>query len=311
MTDAGTVAMPSPDRDEATLLHWEIIDVPLGGTAVPIVEYSVAGRSAVPGSPIVLFLAGGGSCGAQAAKLARLCAERSVSLVMFDLPGHTPPGLLGEVTPARSLVKLAGPVNRRRVVDFMVRRWIERSPSGRIAVASHSAGFADASRIDPGLARAIPRQIVLGAALPGLAAMRSAYKAAQEVGASSPFDLIGILRTRAMPTGLPAIHFGPAASRRLSDQAVEGLQGAEHVLAVLNLLRTGSFGRRIWRGVRVDLVCSAGDRLAPEPLMRRAAERLGALGADIRFHRVEGGLPHMFFMFDAGAAAVAEVICSG
>ena len=102
--------MPSPDRNEATLLHWEIIDVPLGGTAVPIVEYSVVRRSAEPGSPIVLFLAGGGSCGAQAAKLARLCAERSVSLVMFDLPGHTPPGLLGEATPARSLVKLAGPV---------------------------------------------------------------------------------------------------------------------------------------------------------------------------------------------------------
>lgn len=230
MTDAGTVAMPSPDRDEATLLHWEIIDVPLGGTAVPIVEYSVVGRSAEPGSPIVLFLAGGGSCGAQAAKLARLCAERSVSLVMFDLPGHTPPGLLGE--------------------------------------------------------------------------------AAQEAGASSPFDLIGILRTRAMPTGLPAIHFGPAASRRLSDEAVEGLQGAEHILAVLNLLRSASFGRRIWRGVRVDLVCSAGDRLAPEALMHHAAERLGALGADIRFHRVEGDLPHMFFMFDAGAAAVAEVIGS-
>jgi len=311
MTGAGTVAIPSPDRDETTLLDWRIIDLPLGGTVVPIVEYSVAGRSIEPGSPTVLFLAGGGSSGAQAAKLARLCAERSVKLVLFDLPGHTPPGLLGEATPDRSLVRFAGPVSRRRVVDFMVQRWIEHSPSGRIAVASHSAGFIDASRIDPGLAQAIPRQIVLGSGLPGMAAMRSAYRAAQDAGASSKLDLIGILRTRAMPTGLPAIHFGPAAARRLSDEAIESLQGTEHILAVLNLLRAGSFGARIWRGVRVELVCSAGDRIAPEPLMRRAAERLEALGAEIRFHRVEGDLPHMFFMFDAGATAAAEVICSG
>lgn len=306
----GTVSLPLPDTRETIPLTWQIIWMEVAGQALPIVEYALADTPGTAERRTVLVLGGGGCCGAQFARVAQLCAGHGIRLVMFDQPGRTPPGFLGEGTPPSSLVKLSGPGRRRRIIDRMIERWMRLAPSGSIEIAAHSAGFLDASRIAPSLAAAIQRYTILGSALPGFAAMRNAYRAATEVNAASKLNLFEILRSRQAPTGQPHLHFGPRDARVLGDEELERLMGAEHIGVVLNLLRRSAFGTAIWRNVRVDLVCSAGDRIAPEALMRQAADALRSFGADVRFHQIGGTLPHMFFMFEAGAAAVADVICS-
>jgi pimeloyl-ACP methyl ester carboxylesterase len=120
------VELPAADRITPIDANARIITETAAG--LPIVEYqhiSMAARSTR--LPTVLCMAGGGFSGAVYALLAEICAARGIRVVGFDMPGHTPVGLLGSATPSRALISRANTRVRAAAVNTMVARWRPRS----------------------------------------------------------------------------------------------------------------------------------------------------------------------------------------
>jgi hypothetical protein len=94
------------DRMEPIDLHVDIIAESQPG--LPIVDYQHASLATEsPPLPTGLCLAGGGCSGAVFALLPERCAVMGIRVVSFDMPGHTPLGVLREATPPRALISRA------------------------------------------------------------------------------------------------------------------------------------------------------------------------------------------------------------
>ena len=112
-----------------------------------------------------------------------------------------------------------------------------------------------------------------------VALVRGAGYEHAEARLGSGTSLRAIARTRALPTGHAALHFGPRVARAVDDALLAAYQGDEHVAVVAKLFTRRSLAPRRWAGARVELVASAGDRIAPPAAMRELAEWLRARGA--------------------------------
>jgi len=244
--------------------------------------------------------------GAMLAMLAEHLAARQIRLVAFDMPGHTPDGLLGAGTPSRALISKASPAVRLKVARTMVERWLPRSTS--MQVLSHSAGFADIARLVGAFGESIDRFVVTGASIPGIGAMARAARASAATGSMDGIRLSSLLRTRCLPAGNAALMYGPSNERTISDEALARYECPEHVGVSMRLLRARSVLGEDWHGRRILLIGSAGDAVVPARRILQAHWRLRARGADVQSEILPMELPHAFLSFQAGAKRVAELV---
>jgi alpha-beta hydrolase superfamily lysophospholipase len=243
------------------------------------------------------------------ARLIERAAARGLRAVAFDHPGHTPADLLGPHTPAPSLLALrdaarARARSSRRCSPTLV------AGSPRVQLVAHSAGALDAAAVS---GAAAPRRRALRAARHRRAELRrDAARAARrrEARHGDGADWRAIARTRALPTGHAAFHFGPRAARAVGDEVLAAYQGPEHVAVVAKLFAQRSLAPRRWAGTRVDLVASAGDLVAPPAVMEELRRWLAARGADAALHVIAAPLPHMFMMFGEAAERVVDVLAA-
>ena len=310
MRERQSVLAYSVDRVTPVELLARRLDVRMGRRSLPIIEYICPRLIGSVPTKTILFLAGGGSSGLVMARVAELCAERGVQVVMFDLPGHTPEGLLGAQTPAASLVRHVSPKTRRCLIDFMLKRWLLRSGERPLDIAGHSAGFLDAGRLDIKLAEKVSRYYGLGASIPSLQTMKEIQKRSQEQGLASQIDWKTLWRYHALPTGQMPLHFGSKERFAVPAETLASYQTLEHIGVVLHLLRKRSFGLPKWRGRRVDIVISEGDQVVTPAYGEDSVRRFQAQGVQAQLHLVSGDLPHMFMMFEAAALQVSDILCS-
>lgn len=298
------VEIDAVDRSKPIPMHAEIAGTAAG---LPIVEYLHASVVSWQLAPTVLGFSGGGMSGAMLAMLAEHLAAHRIRLVAFDMPGHTPEGLLGSDTPGRALISHVTAAVRQAVSQAVIRRWQPRST--RLEVLSHSAGIVDVARLITEHGCGIDSFVITGASIPGVGAMAQAVKAsARSLGG---IRVSSVIRTRCLPAGNANLMYGPPAHRVISDGALARYECPEHVGVPLTLLRAGPVLRQDWRGRRVLLVGSAGDAIAPPRGITRAHWRLSARGAVVRSTILPMDLPHGFLSFQAGAARVAEFIAAG
>jgi alpha-beta hydrolase superfamily lysophospholipase len=170
------VAVDAVDRAEPISMHVASVGAVAG---LPVVEYIHSSAKSWQRAPTVLGFSGGGGSGAMLAMLAEQLAAQHIRLVSFDMPGHTPEGLLGAATPPRAMVSRCTGAVRRAVSLAMLRRWKTRS--AQLQVLSHSAGIADISRLVGAYGNEIDRFVICAAPIPGLGAMMDAAKAAASV----------------------------------------------------------------------------------------------------------------------------------
>ena len=300
------VAIDAVDRPEPIPMHAEIADTAAG---LPIVEYRHADVTSWQLAPTVLGFSGGGMSGAMLALLAEHLAAHRIRLVAFDMPGHTPLGLLGADTPARALISRATGSVRHEVGRAMLLRWQPRSTS--IQVLSHSAGIVDVARIIGEFGGGIDRFVITGTSMPGVGAMAGAVKASAAADSLGEIRLSSLIRTRCLPAGNARLMYGPPADRLITDHALARYECSEHVGVALSMLRARSVTRENWRGRRVLLIGSTGDALVPANRIKRAHWRLRALGAEVQSAILPLDLPHAFLSFEDGAAAVAKLIAAG
>jgi hypothetical protein len=86
------------DRPEPISTHASVAGTVAG---MPVVEYVHSSVTSWWEVPTVLGFAGGGGSGAMLAMLAEYLAAVNIRFISFDMPGHTPEGLLGTATPPR------------------------------------------------------------------------------------------------------------------------------------------------------------------------------------------------------------------
>jgi alpha-beta hydrolase superfamily lysophospholipase len=273
---------------------------------LPIVEYLHASAVTWQRVPTILAFSGGGVSGAMLAMLAEHLATRGIRLVSFDMPGHTPGGLLGPDTPPRALVSRANSAVRHRVSVAMIRRWQARS--SRLEILSHSAGIADVARLMGGYGADIDRFVICGSSIPSIGAMRHAVRVAAAAGSMPRIHLGDLIRTRQLHAGNATLMYGPPANRTISDNALARYECSEHFGVALSMLRTRLVLRQDWRARRVLLIGSAGDAIAPPDFILNAERRLRALGAVVRSEILSMQLPHAFLSFQAAAEPVADLI---
>jgi hypothetical protein len=300
------VLIDAVDRPEPIPLCAEIVGAAAG---LPIVEYRHADVTSWQLAPTVLGFSGGGMSGAMLALLAEHLAAHHIRLVAFDMPGHTPLGLLGADTPARALISRATGSVRHEVGRTMLLRWQPRSTS--VQVLSHSAGIVDVARIIGEFGRGIDRFVITGASIPGVGAMARAAKASAAADSLAEIRLSSLIRTRCLPAGNARLMYGPPADRLITDRALARYECPEHVGVALSMLRARSVLRENWRGRRVLLIGSAGDAVVPANRIKRAHWRLRALGAEVQSAILPLDLPHAFLSFHDGAAAVAKLVAAG
>jgi pimeloyl-ACP methyl ester carboxylesterase len=297
------VLIDAVDRLESIPMSAEIVGEAAG---LPIVEYLHPSTLAWQVAPTVLGFSGGGMSGAMMAPLAERLAAQGIRLVAFDMPGHTPDGMLGPDTPARALISRATGTIRHEVGRMIIERWQPRSTS--VQLLSHSAGIVDIANLIGEYGRGIDRFVITGASIPGLAAMACATKASAAADSLTPIRLTSLLRTRSFPATSAVMIYGAPAKRVISDAVLARYDGPEHVGVALRLLRARSVLRADWRGRRVLLIGSAGDAIVPPERIKRAHWRLRAHGAEVQSTILPLNLPHAFLSFSDGAAAVAELI---
>jgi hypothetical protein len=300
------VEVDAVDRSEPIPMHAEIADTAAG---LPIVEYLHASVVSWQLAPTVLGFSGGGMSGAMLAMLAEHLAAHRIRLVAFDMPGHTPKGLLGSDTPERALISRVTSAVRQAVSQAVIRRWQPRST--RLQVLSHSAGIVDVARLITEDGGGIDRFVITGASIPGVGAMAQAVKAAAAARSLGGIRVSSLIRTRCLPAGNANLMYGPPAHRVISDGALARYECPEHVGVPLTLLRARPVLRQNWRGRRVLLIGSAGDAIAPPRGINEAHGRLRARGAVVQSTILPIDLPHAFLSFQAGAARVAEFIAAG
>ncbi|MCW2662380.1 MAG: Serine aminopeptidase [Mycobacterium sp.] len=298
------VELPAADRITPIDANARIITETAAG--LPIVEYqhiSMAARSTR--LPTVLCMAGGGFSGAVYALLAEICAARGIRVVGFDMPGHTPVGLLGSATPSRALISRANTAVRAAAVNTMVARW--RPRSARLDVLSHSAGFTDIARMDPSLAVRCGRFLICGAPIPGIAAMVGAARATSLGQSPEPVSLSAVLGQRVVPTGKTSDHFAGASQRLTEDRSLARYQCPEHISVVLALMTDRVVRQHDWRERKVVLIGSVGDAIAPPARIRAAADRLRSWGASVDTEILADPLPHLFLVFQNAATRIADI----
>jgi pimeloyl-ACP methyl ester carboxylesterase len=272
---------------------------------LPIVEYQHADLADDAPMPALLCFSGGGCSGAVFALLAERCAAKGVRVVAFDMPGHTPKGLLGEATPPRSLISRVNGRVRRAATNAMVARWAAKSP--HLDVLSHSAGIVDIARIAPDHGVDIGRFLICGAGLPGPAAMLTAARASTIGKSAEPLRLRSMVRHRLVPTGCISDHYGPESERLTGDAVLAQYHCAEHVSVPLSLLSSRTVVRRDWSHSRVLLIGSAGDPISPPNRLMHTAMKLRARGASVVIEVLDSPCPHMFPSFESPAQRLAEI----
>jgi pimeloyl-ACP methyl ester carboxylesterase len=300
------VLIDAVDRHEPISMRAEIACT-AGG--LPIVEYLHASAVSWQLAPTVLGFSGGGMSGAMLALLAEHLAAHHIRLVAFDMPGHTPNGLLGANTPVRALISDATGAVRHAVGRTMILRWQSRSTS--IQVLSHSAGIVDVARVMDEFGCGIDRFVITGSSIPGIAAMAHAVRASAAADALGEIRLSTLIRTRCLPAGTARLIYGPPANRVISDHTLARYECPEHVGVALSMLRATPVLRQNWRARRVLLIGSSGDAVVPADMIKRAHWRLRAQGAEVQSEILPIDLPHAFLSFQAGAAQVAELIAAG
>ncbi|MDT5339237.1 MAG: hypothetical protein QOD90_4742 [Mycobacterium sp.] len=297
------VAIDAVDRAEPIRMHVARAATVAG---LPIVEYLHASAASWQRVPTILAFSGGGGSGAMLAMLAEHLAAHRIRLVSFDMPGHTPRGLLGPDTPPHSLVSRANSVVRQGVSAAMIRRWQARS--SRLEVLSHSAGIADVARLIGEHGAEIDRFVICGASIPGIGAMKQAARAAAAADSMPRIGLWNLIRTRQLHAGNANLMYGPPANRTISDSALARYECSEHFGVALSMLRTRLVLQQDWRARSVLLIGSAGDAIAPPDRIMNAERRLRALGAVVRSEILAMQLPHAFLSFQAAAEPVADLI---
>lgn len=300
------VAIDTVDGAEPVAMRAEIVGTAAG---LPIVEYLHASVACRDLAPTVLGFSGGGMSGAMLAPLAEQFAAQRIRLVAFDMPGHTPQGLLGPDTPARALISRAGGAVRHAVSRALMRRWRPRAT--HMQVLSHSAGIVDIARLIGEYGSGIDRFVITGAPIPGVGSMAHALRASRAADSLGGIRLAEVVKTRCLPTGNAALIYGPPERRMISDGALARYQCPEHVCVPLSLLRAQSVLRHDWRGRRVLLIGSAGDAIAPPAGIKRAHWRLRARGGHVESTILPMDLPHAFLCFSDGAERVAQLIAAG
>jgi alpha-beta hydrolase superfamily lysophospholipase len=297
------VAIDAVDRAEPIRMH-----VASAGTVagLPIIEYLHASAAPWQRVPTVVAFSGGGGSGAMLAMLAEHLAAHRIRLVSFDMPGHTPDGLLGPGTPPRALMSRANSVVRHGVSAAMIRRWQARS--SRLEVLSHSAGIADVARLIGEYGAEIDRSVICGAAIPGIGAMKQAARAAAAADSMPRIRLWNLIRTRQLPAGNANLMYGLPADRTISDSTLARYECCEHFGVALTMLRARLVMRQDWGARRVLLIGSAGDVIAPPDSVKDAEHRLRARGAVVRSEILSMQLPHAFLSFQAAAKPVADLI---
>jgi hypothetical protein len=297
------VAVDAVDRPEPISMYVTVVGTVAG---LPVVEYVHSGAKFLEHAPTVLGFSGGGGSGAMLAMLAEQLAARQIRLVSFDMPGHTPEGLLGAATPPRAMVSRVSGAVRRAVSLAMFRRWKVRST--QLQVLSHSAGIADVARLVGVYGNEVDRFLICGASIPGLSAMMDAAKAAASVDSRAPIRLASLIRTRQLPTAANDLLYGPPSDRSISDTTLARYECAEHFAVALTMLRSRLVLGQDWRGRRVLLVGSAGDAIVPACRIRDTERRLQARGAVVECRILPMKLPHAFLSFQAAAQSTAELI---
>jgi hypothetical protein len=297
------VEIDAVDRAEPIRMH-----VANAGTVagLPIIEYLHASAVSWRRVPTVLAFSGGGGTGAMLAMLAERLAAHRIRLVSFDMPGHTPDGLLGPGTPPRALVSRANNAVRHGVSAEMIRRWQPRS--SRLEVLSHSAGIVDVAHLITEHGAGIDRFVICGAAIPGIGAMKQAASASSAAGSMPRIRLWNLIRTRQLFAGNANLMYGPPADRTIGDSTLARYECREHFGVALAMLRARLVLRQDWAARRVLLIGSAGDVIAPPDRIRDAENRLRAQGAVVRSEILPMQLPHAFLSFHAAADPVADLI---
>jgi hypothetical protein len=297
------VAIDAVDRTEP--IHMRAA-VAITIADLPIVEYLHASAADWQRVPTILAFSGGGVSGATMAMLAEHLAGHRIRLVSFDMPGHTPDGLLGPDTPRRALVSRANNAVRHVVGAAMIRRW--KPWSSRLEVLSHSAGIADVARLMGEHGAGVDRFVICGCSIPSIAAMRHAARAAAAADSMPRISPWNLIRTRQLHAGNANLMYGPPANRTISDATLARYECSEHFGVALSMLRTRLVLGQDWRARRVLLIGSAGDAIAPPENVIDAERRLRAQGAVVRSEILPMQLPHAFLSFQAAAAPVAELI---
>jgi len=297
------VVIDAVDRDEPIRMQ---VSVAVTVAGLPIVEYLHASTVTWQRVPTVLGFSGGGVSGAMLAMLAEHLATHGIRLVSFDMPGHTPNGLLGPDTPPRALVSRANSAVRHRVSVAMIRRWQARS--SRLEVLSHSAGVADVARLMGEHGADIDRFVICGCSIPSIGAMRHAARVAAAADSMPRIRLWNLIRTRQLHAGNASLMYGPPANRTISDGALARYECSEHFGVALSMLRSRLVLRQDWRARRVLLIGSAGDEIAPPDFITNAEHALRALGAVVRSEILSMQLPHAFLSFQAAAEPVAALV---
>jgi pimeloyl-ACP methyl ester carboxylesterase len=297
------VEIHAADRLQPIEMQARIISASAAG--LPIVEYQHADLAHDAPMPTLLCFSGGGCSGSVFALLAERCAAKGVRVVAFDMPGHTPKGLLGEATPPRSLLSRVNGRVRRAATNAMVARWAAKSP--HLDVLSHSASIVDIARIAPDHGGDIGRFLICGAGLPGLAAMLTAARASTIGKSAEPLRLRSMVRHRLVPTGCISDHYGPESERLTGDAVLAQYHCAEHVSVPLSLLISRTVARRDWGHSRVLLIGSAGDPISPPNRLMHTAMKLRARGASVVIEVLDSPCPHMFPSFESPAQRLAEI----
>lgn len=297
------VAVDAVDRPDPISMHAAIVGTVAG---LPIVEYIHSSAKSWQQAPTVLGFSGGGCSGAMFSILAEHLAAQEIRFVGFDMPGHTPEGLLGAATPPRAMVSRVTGAVRRAVSLAMLRRW--RTRSTRLQVLSHSAGIADVARLVGVYGNEIDRFVICAAPVPGVAAMMDAAKAAASVGALGPIRLSSLITTRQLPTAANDLLYGPPSVRTISDATLARYECAEHFGVTLSMLRARLVLRQDWIGRRILLVGSAGDAIVPPHRIKDTQRRLRARGAVVECTILPMDLPHAFLSFQAAAKLVADLV---
>lgn len=299
------VAVDAVDRADPIWMDAAVAGVVSG---LPVVEYVHSSAKSMQHAPTVLGFSGGGGSGAMLAMLAEYLAAQQIRLVSFDMPGHTPHGLLGAATPPREMVSRVNGAVRRAVSLAMLRRWKARST--QLQVLSHSAGIADVARLIGVYGSEIERFVICGASIPSLGAMMEAAKAAASVQSREPIRLSSLIKTRQLPTAANNLLYGPACGRFVSDATLARYECAEHFGVALTMLRSRLVLGQDWRGRRVLLVGSAGDAIVPPSRIKDSEQRLRARGAVVECRILPMELPHAFLSFQAAAQSITELIAA-
>jgi hypothetical protein len=197
---------------------------------------------------------------------------------------------------------------RRAVSLAMLRRW--KPLSANLQVLSHSAGIVDVAGLVDGHGHEIDRFVICGAPIPGVGAMIDAARAAASAQSLAPIRLSSLIKTRQLPTAANNLLYGPPAARSISDSTLARFECAEHFGVVLTLLRAGPVLRRDWRGRRVLLLGSSGDKIVPPRRIQDAERRLRARGALVRCEILPVNVPHAFLSFQTAAKRVAELVAA-